>query len=248
MVVVTGGAGGIGVAIADAFGRQGATVRLLDVDLNGASARAADLREGGLSVQAGRLDVTDNQSVVTAVAETLDEHERIDVLCNNAGIGDGLKSIHEVDESVWDHNFAVNVRGPFLMTRAVLPGMRSRRQGVIVNVASVAGFVGAVSGAAYTASKHALIGLTRNTAATYGREGLRCNAICPGGIDSGMPLGDADHDPVRDERVARIRSTMPRRGAPSEIAGIAVFLASDAASFINGAVVVADGGWTIAPV
>jgi NAD(P)-dependent dehydrogenase (short-subunit alcohol dehydrogenase family) len=135
------------------------------------------------------------------------------------------------------------------MTRAVLPGMRARHRGVILNVASVAGIVGGVSGAAYTASKHAVIGLTRNVAVTYGPQGIRCNSICPGGIDSGMPIatstGPTDAtDPVLDARVARIRSTQPRRGLPSEISSVAVFLASEGASFVNGATIVVDGGWT----
>ena len=152
VVVVTGGAGGIGGAIAEAFGTDGCIVRLLDVDLGGAAARAATLRDRGLAVDAAAVDVTDNRSVVAAVAEMLHVHGRIDVLCNNAGVGDGLKAVDEVEEAAWDHVFAVNVKGPFLMTRAVLPEMRARRLGVIVNVASVAGFVGGASGAAYTAA------------------------------------------------------------------------------------------------
>jgi NAD(P)-dependent dehydrogenase (short-subunit alcohol dehydrogenase family) len=247
VVLVTGAAGGIGAAIAEAFAAAGGTVRLLDRDIDGASAQAAALRDRGLVAEAGWVDVTESASVDAAVAEALADHGRIDTLCNNAGIADGLKTVDEVDEEAWDQIFAVNVKGLFLATRAVLPGMRARGRGAIVNIASVAGFVGAVSGAAYTASKHAVIGLTRNIAASYGRDGIRCNAICPGGIDSGMPLGDIT-DPILAERVSRIRSTMPRRGSPAEIAGLATFLASDAASFVNGAVIVADGGWTTSPV
>ena len=241
VVAITGGAGGIGVALGEAFAAEGAAVHLLDVDGRRVGEEAERLRAAGLDVTAGTVDVTDNGSVVAAVRDLLDRRGRVDTLCNNAGIADGLKTVEEVDEADWDRLFAVNVKGAFLMTRAVLPDMRSRQRGVIANIASVAGIVGGVSGAAYTASKHAVIGLTRNVATTYARAGVRCNAICPGSVDSGMPLATSG-DQTLDERVARIRSTQPRRGLPAEIAGVAVFLASDAASFVNGAILDINGG------
>jgi len=230
VVVVTGGSGGIGRAIADAFATQGASVVVLDLVSSGAHEFVA-------------ADVTAGGSVDAAFESVLEGHGRVDVLCNCAGIADGIKTATELDESMWDRVMAVNAKGVFLTTRAVLPAMVSQGGGCIINVASVAGFTGGASGVAYTASKHAVIGITKNTAAFYGEVGIRCNAVCPGGIDSGMNLL-ATGSPASEERIARIRQRIPRRGSPAEIASVVTFLASDAASLINGAVVVADAGWT----
>jgi NAD(P)-dependent dehydrogenase (short-subunit alcohol dehydrogenase family) len=196
---------------------------------------------GGADVLA--LDVSDSASVDAAVGRVVERFGRVDVLCNCAGIADGIRTATELDEATWDRVLAVNAKGVFLMTRAVLPQMLAQGRGCIVNVASVAGITGGASGIAYTASKHAVIGITKNTASFYGDAGIRCNAVCPGGIESGMPLLTEGSD-VAADRVSRIRERIPRRGSPREIADVVMFLASDAASLVNGAVVVADAGWT----
>ena len=232
--MVTGGLGGIGREVVAALAAQGATVVALDITSGS---------DAGETTSAIAADVSDSDSVEAAVGTIIERHGRIDVLCNCAGIADGLKLAAETDEGAWDRVMAVNAKSVFLTTRAALPHMLRQGGGSIVNVASVAGVTGGASGVAYTASKHAVIGITKNTAAFYGPEGIRCNAVCPGGIDSGMPLL-TDGDPVTEDRVRRIRARIPRRGSPQDIAGVITFLASDAASLINGAVVVADAGWT----
>ncbi len=230
VVIVTGGLGGIGRTAVEVLAAQGATVVPFDVSV--------DERGEGLTV-----DVSDATSVQGAMDSVFATYGRIDVLCNCAGVADGLKTATEVDEATWDRVMAINAKGVFLTTRAALPHMLGRSSGSIVNVASVAGITGGASGVAYTASKHAVIGITKNTAAFYGPSGIRCNAVCPGGIDSGMPL-HLGGDPVVENRVLRIRERIPRRGSPQEIADLVAFLASDASSLMNGAVVVADAGWT----
>lgn len=244
VVLVTGGAQGIGAAIAQAFAADGASVWILDN--NGALAQetAGKLAAAGHLVRAIEVDVSRSESVTRAVGKILDAEGRVDVLCNNAGIAaEGLYGILDFDEDVWDRDFGVNAKGPFLMMKATVPGMIERGGGCVINIASVAGLAGRRGGAAYTASKHALVGLTKAVAATYGRQGIRCNAICPGGVDSGMQAG-APGDAGTAELVAQFRATMPQRGKPSEIASIAVFLAGEGAAFMNGSAIVADGGWT----
>jgi NAD(P)-dependent dehydrogenase (short-subunit alcohol dehydrogenase family) len=243
VVVVTGAVGGIGRAIAQRFAASGATVALLDLDPTAVRDLAGALAADGMVGLPVVTDVADEGSVAAAIAQVESLHGRVDVLCSCAGISDGLKTVEELDVETWERVFAVNARGPFLMTRAVLPGMRRRGRGSIVNIASVAGMIGGASGAAYTASKHAVIGLTRSTAVTYGPEGIRCNAVCPGGVDSGMRIGDVS-DPLLSERMTRVRSRIPRRGSPDEVASVVRFLATADSSFVNGAILAADAGWT----
>jgi NAD(P)-dependent dehydrogenase (short-subunit alcohol dehydrogenase family) len=220
-------------------------VAVLDIDESSIQSAVDELSQRGLSVSGHRVDVADSDSIRTGVDAVEREHGGIDVLCNNAGIAlDGLHAVLDIEDAVWDQNFAVNVRGPFMLSKAVLPGMLAKGSGNIINIASVAGLAGRRAGAAYTASKHALVGLTRHIAAAYGTDGIRCNTICPGGVDSGFKAGQTGDEETL-KMVQEFRSTMPRRGTPTEVASIAGFLASEESSFINGADIVADAGWTV---
>lgn len=165
------------------------------------------------------------------------------MLGNVAGIMNRFLPVAELTDDVWHRVLAVNLTGPMLTSRAAIPPMIQQGGGVIVNFASVAGLHGGRAGAAYTASKHGLIGLTRNLAATYGVDGIRAVAIAPGGVETRMGLGG---DPSQ-RGFATLEKTMPaspKLADPREIATVALFLASGEASFVNGAVLVADGGWT----
>lgn len=235
VAVVTGGLGGIGRAVVASLAGHGAAVVSVDV-------RAAEEHSDEGVPRTIAADVSDASSVKAAIDTVVYEYGRIDILCNCSGIADGLKTAGELDDATWDRVMAVNAKGVFLTIRTVLPHMLEQSRGIIVNVASVAGVTGGASGVAYTASKHAVIGITKNTAAFYASSGIRCNAVCPGGIDSGMPLLTGG-DRLAEDRVARIRERMPRRGSPQEIAEVVGFLASDASSLMNGAVLVADAGW-----
>ncbi|GAA4711133.1 SDR family oxidoreductase [Pseudonocardia yuanmonensis] len=244
-VLVTGAGRGIGAAIARTFAEGGDTVVVLDIADDLAEKTALELRESGHDAFSVRADVSRSDEVDAAVDAMESRVGPVEVLINNAGLAaEGLAGVVDVDEAAWDTDFGVNVKGPFLLSKRVLPGMLERGGGIIVTVASVAGLRGRRAGAGYTASKHAVVGLTRSITASYGRRGIRCNAVCPGGVDSGMQAGvPGDEETAR--LVAEFRATMPRRGLPDEVASICHFLASDGASFMNGAAVVADAGWTV---
>jgi NAD(P)-dependent dehydrogenase (short-subunit alcohol dehydrogenase family) len=236
VAIVTGAGAGIGLAI---------TRRLVE---EGAHVVAGDVAPAGLA----RLEDTENvtpvpadvtvQADVERLVATAERLGRLDIVVNNAGIVDRFLPAAEVPDAVWERVLAVNLTGPMRLCRAALPLLLRGGHGVILNVSSVAGVVGARAGAAYTASKHGLIGLTQNIAATYGADGIRCVAIAPGGVDTGITLGGEPSE----RGYAALNRTLPanpRLGAPAELAAVAAFLASDEASFVNGSVIVVDGGW-----
>jgi NAD(P)-dependent dehydrogenase (short-subunit alcohol dehydrogenase family) len=236
VAIVTGAGSGIGLAMTRRFVEDGAQVVAADV----AEAALARL-EGIDGVTPVRADVTlqDDVDRLVAAAEALG---RLDIVCNNAGIMDRFLPVGETPDAVWQRVLAVNLTGPFLLSRAAISAMLRAGGGVIINTASAAGLSGAKAGAAYTASKHGLIGLTRSIAASYGADGIRCVAIAPGGVETGIGLGG---EPSERGYATLMRTTAAalRTAKPVEIANIAVFLASDEASFVNGAVIVADAGW-----
>jgi NAD(P)-dependent dehydrogenase (short-subunit alcohol dehydrogenase family) len=239
VAIVTGAGSGIGLAITRGFLAEGARVVGVDVaDDHLATLEALD------GVTAARADVTSRADVDRLVTLARGQG-RLDILVNNAGIMDGFLPVGEVTDEGWERVLAVNLTGPMMLTRAALPAMLEAGHGVIINISSIGGLAGGRAGAAYTASKHGLIGLTRNVAVTYGSDGIRCVAIAPGGVNTGIPLGGQPSDRGY-AAVSKTLQANPRMGEPEEIANLAVFLASDRASFINGAIIVADGGWLAA--
>jgi NAD(P)-dependent dehydrogenase (short-subunit alcohol dehydrogenase family) len=238
-VVVTGAASGIGLAMVDSFLGDGATV--VAADLNGQALEELQRRDPGVTtVQADVSSPDDAERIIAAAGE------RPDVLCNNAGLMDRFALADEVSLEEWNRVFGVNVVGPFLLSKLAIPKMVAQGGGVIINTASIAGIRGAFAGAAYTSAKHALIGLTRNIAATFGSEGIRCNAICPGATGHGAKGAIEPGSRYSERGATRLLGDLETLdiGTPEQIASVAAFLASDAASRINGAVIVADGGRT----
>ncbi|HVM19205.1 MAG TPA: SDR family oxidoreductase [Egibacteraceae bacterium] len=236
-VLVTGGGSGIGAAAVRLFLEQGDRVFAGDLDPSG-------VPDGAHPVQ---LDVSEPESVTAFVEQALDATGRVDVLCNNAGIGSTTDAVGSSLEE-WDRVFAVNARGVFLCTQQVLPSMLDRGAGVIVNTASVAGLVGLKDRAAYCASKGAVIAFTRQVAVQYAGTGVRCSCVCPGTIDSpwvGRLLDQAD-DPEQARAALTARQPVGRLGRPEEVAQAIGYLASDAAEFATGTVLVLDGGLTAA--
>lgn len=236
VAIITGAGSGMGLAMTRRFVEEGA--RVVGGDIDEAHLEVLRAIPGVTPV---RADVTKQADIdqLVAAAEGLG---RLDIVVNNAGIVDRFLPAGEVTDELWERVFAVNLTGPMRLSRAALPAMLRAGKGVIINIASVGGLAGARAGAAYVASKHGLIGLTRNIAATYGADGIRCVAIAPGGVNTGIPLGGNPSE----RGFAALNRTLPtnlRTGEPGEIASVAAFLASDDASFVNGAVLVADGGW-----
>lgn len=231
--VVTGSGSGIGAELVKILLAEGAAVIAGDLDPSGIPAGA----------EAVQVDVSDEASVAALIDVAIQRTGRIDVLCNNAGIGSTTDVVHAtVDE--WDRVFAVNVRGVFLGMKAAIPHMLDAGYGSIVNTASVAGLIGVMDRASYSASKGAVITLTKQVAVQYAGTGVRCNCVCPGTVDSpwvGRLLDQAD-DPEAARAALTARQPLGRLGQPAEIAKAIAYLASDDASFVTGSAWVVDGG------
>ncbi|TNE84011.1 MAG: SDR family oxidoreductase [Deltaproteobacteria bacterium] len=229
--VVTGAASGIGRAMARRFAEEGASVVAVDMDESRLAKVASEL---GCKMVAG--DISDDG----IIAQMLDGD--VHILCNNAGILDALTPLHEVSDELYAKVMKINVEAPFKAMRAVLPRFAEAGGGVILNTCSAAALSGGRAGAAYTASKHALLGFTRSTAWYYGSQGIRCNAIAPGAIETKMHFR-APPNQRGFEAYQKHFGTMPRHGKAAEVAALAAFLVSDDASYVNGEVISVDGGW-----
>jgi NAD(P)-dependent dehydrogenase (short-subunit alcohol dehydrogenase family) len=245
VAVITGAGSGIGRAMALLFAQEGA--RILAADINGSAAEetAAAVQAAGGTAQAFTVNVVEPDEVRAMIEAAVAAYGRVDILCNNAGIG-STTDVVEAEPEEWDRVMAVNVKSVFLGCKYAIPHMLEQGGGVIVNTASVAGMVGLVKRASYSASKGAVIALTRQVAIEYVEQGIRVNCLCPGTVDSpwvGRLLGQAD-DPGAARAALVARQPMGRLGTPEEIAAAALYLASDDAAFITGTGLVIDGGLT----
>ena len=240
VVVVTGGASGMGAASVRAFATQEA--RVVVVDRNGEGARAVAEAVGGLALVG---DVSQSGFCNEAVAVVMERYGRLDVLVNAAGIIKRTDAIHTSDEA-WRQIFGVNVDGIFFMCRAALPHMVARHSGVIVNFGSIWGDIGSAGVAAYCATKGAVHNLTRAMALDHARDNIRILAVCPGEVDTPMLASERTAPPTRAFLDDLADRTIPvgRLAQPEEIARVVVFLASDAASYMTGSLVAVDGGFT----
>ena len=236
--IVTGAGSGMGQAEAIGFAKEGAQVVVADVNLATAEAtRDAIVAAGGKAI-ALAVDVTQLADLQHLVDVTLATYGRIDVLVNNAGIFDYYTASLDTSEALWDKIFAINVKSMFQLSNLVLPHMQAQQHGAIINICSIAGLVANMGGAAYTASKHAVAGYTKHLAAVYGKDGIKINAICPGTIRTAMTAEMLKTRPTD-------KIPLDRFGEVGEVVDLAVFLASDEARFMNGALVPIDGGFTI---
>lgn len=252
--LVTGAGSGLGLAFARGLADHGASVILADRNIEWANEGSASIAAVGGRATALQVDVADVDSVDRLVERAHGWTGTIDILVNNAGIATKALRIHELPIADWDRLIAINLRGVFLSTRAVLPVMLGGGGGSIINIASIVGVVGVYPGhpmvnASYAASKAGVSGLTRQVAAEYAKDRIRANAIAPG-WHGGTRLGHEARAGASEEVVRRFESSilagtpMGRRGTPEELVGLVVYLASDASGYLTGQTIVHDGGWT----
>ena len=252
IAIVTGAAGGIGTAIALALAEEGARIAACDLASrrdDGLAALANAISDNGGEAIAMTVDVSRKADIETAVAATLDTWGGIDILVNNAGTSAGAGPFLDVTDADWQSSFAVNLKGPADFAQAVIPEMRRRGGGAILNIASTAG-LGALAGfGAYTATKHGLVGLSKTIAAEFGRDGIRCNAICPGFVRTEMHLDATRRLAAQEgigeaEMAARRYADVPlgRAGEPDEIARLVILLAGPGGAYITGTAIPVAGG------
>ncbi len=242
--LITGGAGGIGTAIARRFAAEGAQVILADINPDGAARLAEDISgHGGLAMAMG-ADVTRAEDVQAMFTDVQGRYGALDILVNNAGWSATPAPLHEIDQADWVRVLDVCLTGVFLCTKYALPGMIASGGGCIINMASIAGLVGAPGISAYAAAKAGVIELTRTVAAEYARYNIRCNALAPGWTQTAMLDDFIGGDEKREAGL--LKATPQRRfGQPGEIAAAALFLAAGEAAFMHGQTLVLDGGLTI---
>ncbi|HEY0486111.1 MAG TPA: glucose 1-dehydrogenase [Mycobacteriales bacterium] len=247
VALVTGAGSGIGRAAAELFAAEGASVAVVDLRADAAGETTAKIVADGGRALAVAADVSSAAGVDAAVGEVVGALGRLDVLYNNAGVSSS-GSVADADEDDWDRCLAVNVKGTFLCSRAAVPHLEAAGGGAIVNQGSVAALVGVPDFAAYCAAKGAVVSLTRSMAVDLASRRIRVNVICPGTVYTPLmePMLRARGDGDLDAGLAKTVTKYPigRLGTPEEIARVALFLASDDASFLTGSVVTADGGMT----
>lgn len=246
--VVTGSGNGIGRAIARALAGAGAQVAVSDVLVEDGQRTVREITDAGGSAVFVEGDVAVAEQTAHLIAATTNHFGGLDILVNNAGMGGGQKRLHEVDPTDFDRVIDVNLRGTFLCSKYAIPHFLAQGDGRIVNIASTYGLIGAPKAPAYCASKGAIINLTRQLAVDYGPDGIRVNAICPGYVDTGLGRRGPSMNPEEFAAANAVREKaagmqpLGRQAQPAEIGAVALFLASDAASFMTGSIVPVDGG------
>jgi NAD(P)-dependent dehydrogenase (short-subunit alcohol dehydrogenase family) len=242
VALVTGAGSGIGRAVAVRLAAEGAHVVGCDVDAEGLAVTRKAIEESAGVATTVVADVSVQADVDRIVAAL--PGGRVDLLANVAGIMDFFLPVTEIDDEMWDRVMAVNVTGPMRLSRAVLPLMKAAGRGAIVNVSSIGGLTGAVAGTAYVTSKHALIGMTRSIAVLYADDGIRANAVCPGGVETNIGRTAMPKVAWAYQRLEKSFARATRTAQPDEIATLVAWLGSDEAVNVNGAVVASDGGFT----
>ena len=244
VAVVTGAGSGMGKSIAILFAAEGAQVIAADINQESINAVVGEICKAGGKAKAVISDVTKEEDVQNMIDESVNTYGTLDILVNNAGIMDNFAPAEKITDQVWEKVFAVNTTGPMRTIRKALPIFIEKNAGIIINIASVGGLVGSRAGAAYTASKHALVGLTKNIGFQYVEHGIRCNAIAPGSVRTNIGNTICSPDEFCMGRAMAGINLNPRIIEPEEIAHVALFLAGDDSRAINGTIITADAGWT----
>lgn len=238
---VSGGGSGIGRAVAEAYAREGAKVVLSDINVEHGEETVKMIKDSGgeaFFVKGDSSSASDNKHMVEVAVS---KYGRLDIACNNAGMGGPAKPTGEYEPDAWDRVIALNLSGVFYACRYQLGQMEKNGGGSIVNIASIHGQVAAPNSPAYTASKHGVVGLTKNIAAEYALKNIRCNAVGPGYIETAL-LKDNMTQNLMDAVAAK--APMNRLGTAEEVADLVVFLSSEKSSFTTGSYIIADGGYT----
>lgn len=243
VAIITGAGSGIGKAIALLFAQNGARVMLADLHQENIEAVSADIQKFGGTSFCYACDVSQDKEVELLVEETLKVFETVDILINNAGIMDCFSPVADTSNELWNSVIDTNLNSVFYLCRKAVGLFLKKGNGTIINIASIGGLFGGRAGSAYTASKHAVIGLTKNIGYQYANKNIRCNAIAPGGVNTNITLG-MTAEAFGFDRMTAGTGNMPPLGNPEDIAKLALFLANPSSAFINGAVITADGGWT----
>jgi len=246
VAIVTGAASGMGKAMAMRFAKEGSKVVAVDLNFEGVEAVVKEIEANDGTAQALAVNVSKREDVENMIDTAVETYGTLDILVNNAGIMDRMEPVGDVEDEDWERILAVNTKGVMMAMRQAMPIFLEKEAGVIINTASTGGLNGAHAGATYTASKHAVVGLTKNTAFMYAEKGIRCNAIAPGAVETNIMADATDVNEFGAGRTGRTHSAVPRSGQSEEIADVALFLASDESRFVNGHVLVADAGWTAA--
>lgn len=246
VAIVTGASSGMGKDIAYTYAQEGATVYAVarrKEKLEALAESSKDLKGKVIAMTADLMSQEETEQMIDTVYK---KEGRLDILVNNAGIMDDFSPVGDVSDDMLNKVFDLNVFSPFYSSRKAVNIFKEQGSGNIINISSLGGLFGARAGAAYTASKHALVGLTKNTAFMYSKQNIRCNAICPGGIKTEIGTGEYMSNINQDgmNMVMTGIAGNPREGEGSEVATVALFLASDDSSYVNGQTIALDGGWT----
>ena len=242
VTLITGAASGIGRASARLFHDAGAKLMLVDRDEEGLRETVSSIGAEEGKVMVATADVSDSRAVQAAIAATVERHGRLDCAFNNAGVEPVPSFVAEIPEEEWRRVIEIDLTAVFLCMKHEITAMLANGGGAIVNTSSLLGLVAVPDRSAYVAAKHGVLGLTKTAALEYATAGLRINAICPGVINTPMAQRDIGGDPEQAEVFAKL-APVGRMGEPEEVAAAALFLLSDAASFITGESLVVDGGY-----
>lgn len=245
VAIVTGSASGMGEAIAETYAKEGAKVVLADYNEEGVQAVSERLNAEGFDTFALKVDVSKQEDTDNMIEQAIEKYGRLDILVNNAGIMDSFEPVGDITDEKWDRIFDVNTKGVMrAMRKAVNYWLENDLAGNIINTISTGGLNGAHAGVAYGASKHAVVALTKNTAFMYAQKNIRVNGIAPGAVITNISDGTGEVNEFGMSRASLAHSVIPAAGESQDIAEIALFLGADTSKFVNGAIIVADGGWT----
>ncbi|HLR68350.1 MAG TPA: glucose 1-dehydrogenase [Virgibacillus sp.] len=237
VALIVGGTSGIGEATAKMFAKEGAKVIASGLEEDRGQRIVHDIKQNNGEAIFIKIDITNQASIEDGINKAVEEYGTIDLLYNGAGIHDAYKNVIDTDEETFNKLIEVNVKGPYLVTKAVLPIFLEKSKGNIINIGSQSTFVAGAGGNTYVTSKHAVNGFTKQLAYDFGHKGVKANLIAPGFIETPMTEG------IQDKRLKDIPAG--RAGKPEEIAAAAVFLASDESDYMQGAEIKVDGGWTV---